>query len=220
MQFRCLLFDLDGTLIDSRADLTNSINLMLQELNADLLPPQQILSFVGEGVRLLVERSLRVSWGNDPGEPQILQAMQIFATQYQDHMLDHTTLYPEVKETLSLLSEIPKAVVTNKQYKFSRAILEGLEIAQYFMAVIGGDSTSERKPAAEPLLEAARLCNARPEECLMIGDTRIDILAGKAAGIKTCGYVNGFRGSEELITAQADYLISSFGELIELVKPA
>lgn len=220
MNFRALLFDLDGTLIDSRADLVTSVNLMLDELSYGTLSATQIISFVGEGIRLLIERSLRACLQHEPQEAQILQALEVYAGKYREHLLDQTRLYPEVAETLQALSHLPKAVVTNKPHEFTLTILDALDVQPHFVAVIGGDSLPERKPSPAPLLEAARLCEVAPEDCLMIGDTRIDMLSGQAAGMKTCGYIAGFRGKEELEAARADFLIERFGELRELVGGA
>ncbi|HYE76176.1 MAG TPA: HAD-IA family hydrolase [Blastocatellia bacterium] len=217
MHYRCLLFDLDGTLIDSRADLTNSINLMLTELGLKNLPDEQVLSFIGEGIRLLVERALRASQNGFTNDAQIENALVVYRRHYGQHLLDQTRLYPEVAETLEALAHLPKAVVTNKPYDFTLPILDGLNLSQHFAAVIGGDSLPERKPSALPLIEAARRCETNIAECLMIGDSFVDVLAGKAAGTKTCGYVAGFRGRAELVEAGADYLIENFGELRQIV---
>lgn len=218
MNFRALLFDLDGTLIDSRADLVTSINLMLDDLGYVTLPAAQVITFVGEGIRLLVERSLRASLQQEPEETQILTALEVYAGKYREHLLDQTRVYPEVYETLTALHSLPKAVVTNKPIEFTKPILEALDLQQHFVAVLGGDSLPERKPSPAPLLEAARLCEVAPADCLMIGDTQIDMLAGQAAGMKTCGYVGGFRGEAELLAAQADFLVTRFGELTALVR--
>ena len=217
MNFRGLLFDLDGTLIDSRADLVTSVNLMLDDLGYVPLPAVQVITFVGEGMRLLIERSLRASLAREPEEDLVLRALEVYRGKYREHLLDQTRTYPEVEDTLEALSHLPKAVVTNKPLEFTETILEALDLDRYFAAVIGGDSLPERKPAAAPLLEAARRCEVAPAECLMIGDTKVDILAGQAAGMKTCGYVGGFRGKTELVTANADYLIERFGELLHLL---
>lgn len=217
MNFRALLFDLDGTLIDSRDDLATSINLMLDELGYQTLPATQVISFVGEGIRLLVERSLCASLQQEPEEAQILTGLQVYAGKYREHLLDQTRVYSEVYETLAALRAVPKAIVTNKPYEFTKTILEALDLQEHFVAVLGGDSLPERKPAPAPLLEAARLCEVAPADCLMIGDSRVDMLAGQAAGMKTCGYVSGFRGKAELQAAQADFLFAYFGELPALV---
>lgn len=220
MKFRGLLFDLDGTLIDSRADIVTSVNLMLDEFGYVPLPATQVITFVGEGMRLLIERALRASLTREPEEALVSHAFDVYRGKYREHLLDQTRPYPEVEETLAALSYWPKAVVTNKPLEFTVTILEALDLHRHFAAVIGGDSLPERKPDAAPLVEAARLCEVAPADCLMIGDTKVDMLAGHAAGMKTCGYVGGFRGQAELVAAQADYLIERFGELRSLLGAA
>jgi phosphoglycolate phosphatase len=218
MNYQCLLFDLDGTLVDSRADLINSVNLMLAELGRTALPDSSIITFVGEGAKLLVERALRATQESAPQNTEIDQALKTFQKHYREHLLDQTRVYPEVEETLDHFPQISKAIVTNKPYEFTMALLEGIGLLRYFKVVLGGDSLRERKPAPQMLLEAARQCETDPLRCLMIGDTRVDIVAGKAAGMKTCGYISGFRGRGELVEAGADFLIERFSELRGLVE--
>lgn len=220
MSYECLLFDLDGTLVDSRADLAYSINLMLAELNRQPLPTGRVLNFVGEGARLLVERALKATQVAMPSPPEIDRALEIFKFYYRRHLLDQTRAYPEVEETLDCLAHLPKAIVTNKPYDFTVALLEGAGLRAHFNVVFGGDSLAERKPSPLMLTEAARVCGARPARCLMVGDTKFDVMAGRAAGMKTCGYVPGFRGRTELAEAGADFLIERFGELRLLVECA
>ncbi len=220
MKSRCLLFDLDGTLVDSRADLVTSVNLMLDELGCMPLLATQVIQFVGEGMRLLIERSLRASLAREPEEALILHALKVYGGKYREHLLDQTRPYPQVAETLEAFAHLPKAVVTNKPYEFTVTILAALDLQRHFVAVLGGDSTAERKPSPVPLFEAARLCEVAPSDCWMIGDTKVDMQAGKAAGMKTCGYVGGFRGKGELVAAHADFLIERFGELRSLLGGA
>lgn len=218
MNYRCLLFDLDGTLVDSRADLINSINLMLAELGREQLPDSRVITFVGEGARLLIERALRATQTVAPQPAEIDQALLVFQNHYREHLLDQTRLYPEVRETLDDLRRLPKAVVTNKPYEFTVALLAGIGLIDDFAAILGGDSLTERKPSPQMLFEAARRCAVEVSGCLMIGDSRVDIAAGKAAGMKTCGFIPGFRGRDELFEAGADYLLERFGELKTLVS--
>jgi phosphoglycolate phosphatase len=217
VKYQCLLFDLDGTLVDSRADLTDSINLMLAELGHERLPDARVIGFVGEGARLLVERALRSTREIEPQRQEVDSALKIFERHYREHLLDRTTIYPEVVETLESLARIPKAIVTNKPYRFTVALLDGIGLRRHFATVLGGDSLPERKPSPQMLLEATRRCSAEPSRSLMIGDSRVDVAAGKAAGMETCGYTSGFRGREELVEAGADYLIERFSELKGLV---
>ena len=220
MSYRCLLFDLDGTLVDSRADLANSVNLMLAELGRAGLPDCRVLGFVGEGARLLVERALAATQEIAPLPSEIDSALEVFRRHYREHLLDYTRVYPEVLETLSRLDGCSKAIVTNKPYDFTLALLDGTGLLPYFDVVLGGDSLPERKPSPMMLLEAARRFGVTPSSCLMVGDTKFDVEAGKAAGMKTCGYIPGFRGRTELAEAGADFLIERFSELQVLVECA
>jgi phosphoglycolate phosphatase len=228
MSYQCLLFDLDGTLVDSRADLINAVNLMLAELGRRSLPDTRVLTFVGEGARALVERALRADQcdetpnhdaNHDPG-CDVDHALEIFRRHYREHLLDHTRVYPGVEQTLARLGHIPKAVVTNKPYEFTIPLLEGVGLSSYFEVVIGGDCLPERKPSPLMLFEAANRCGAQASECLMVGDSRVDAEAGKAAHMKTCGYIPGFRGRTELVEAGVDYVIERFSELCRLVECA
>jgi phosphoglycolate phosphatase len=222
MSYQCLLFDLDGTLVDSRGDLINAVNLMLAELGRRTLPDTRVLTFVGEGARMLVERALMADQNcATPGHDvdyDVDSALEIFRRHYREHLLDQTRVYPGVKQTLAQLSHIPKAVVTNKPYEFTIPLLEGLGLSSYFEVVIGGDCLPERKPSPLMLFEAASRCGALASECLMVGDSRVDVEAGKAAHMKTCGYVPGFRGRTELVEAGVDYVIERFSELCALVE--
>lgn len=218
MNYYCVLFDLDGTLVDSRADLAAAINRMLMELGRQPLPESKAITYVGEGVRLFVERALHET-NEEPSLPavEIDHAIKIYRRHYREHLLDQTRVYPEVEETLEYLAPLPKAVVTNKPYEFTIALLDGIGLSRYFPVIFGGDSVTDPKPSPLMLLEAARSCRTEPSRCLMVGDSRTDIAAGKAAGMKTCGHIPGFRGRTELVEAGADFLIERFSELRELV---
>ncbi len=218
MSYQCLLFDLDGTLVDSRADLINSINLMLLDLGRESLPGARVLKYVGEGARLLVERALRADLNGAMSSCDVDHALEVFKRHYKEHLLDQTRVYPGVKQTLARLDNIPKAIVTNKPYEFTMALLEGIGLSSFFDVVFGGDSLAERKPSPMMLIEAARRCGAEASECMMVGDSRVDVEAGRAAGMKTCGYIPGFRGRTELVEAGADYVIERFSELCALVE--
>jgi phosphoglycolate phosphatase len=210
---RLFIFDLDGTLIESRADICLSLNLALTRMNIPTLPESHISDFIGEGLQKLVERSLREATGREP-EPELVEdTIQLFREEYGRHLLDHTHLRPGVVEALDRLAWASFAVASNKPEVFSRSILEGLGIGNRFCAILGGDSVRSRKPDPEPLLEVMNMCNAHPSETVMVGDSRVDIQAGKAATVVTCGVLGGFRPREELEAAGCDLLI---GNLIEL----
>jgi len=218
MKFGCILFDLDGTLVDSQADLVFAVNLMLSDLGLKTLPHEQIVSFVGEGMLKLAERALKVSISKPLSQPELDAAMNIFLEHYRAHLLDRTVAYPGTVKALRYLSALPLGVVTNKPYDFTMAILTGLGLDHFFKTILGGDSVPERKPSPVPLLNAAAQCHIIPSECLMIGDTRIDIIAGKAAVMKTAGFAGGFRGRAELEAAGADYIFDHYDELLHKVN--
>jgi len=210
---RLFLFDLDGTLIDSRADITASLNLMLARMELPSLSESQVSDFVGDGVQKLVERALRKTTGRDPVDALTQQGMLLFKEAYAAHLLDKTCLCPHAKETLDSLSWAKFAVVSNKPEGFSRRILEGLDIAHRFCIILGGDSVQNRKPDPESLFKAMDFCGAHPSETAMIGDSAVDIEAGKAAGVTTCGILGGFRHAEKLQAAGCDIVIKDLLEL-------
>ena len=218
MKFGCILFDLDGTLVDSRADLVLAVNLMLSDLGFQTLPHDEIVSFIGDGILKLVESALRASTSKPLLKPELGAAVNIFRDHYKAHLLDRTVVYPGTLEALSYLSALPLCVVTNKPYDFTMGILTGLGLARFFKTILGGDSLPERKPSPVPLLKAAAQYHVIPSECLMIGDTRNDILAGKAAGMKTAGFAGGFRGRAELEAAGAEYIFDRYDELLHKVN--
>ncbi|MBV9924766.1 MAG: phosphoglycolate phosphatase [Acidobacteria bacterium] len=218
MRFDCLVFDLDGTLVDSREDLATSVNLALADAGRAPLARERVVGFVGEGVYKLLERSLAASLRRAPAPAEVEAGVRDFKRHYRTHLFERTRPYPGVVETLAHFGRLPLAVVTNKPFEFTLGLLEGLGLNQHFVAVLGGDSLPERKPHPAPLWEAARLCGVPPEKCLMVGDSRVDVLAGRAAGMKTCGFAGGFRGRAELEEAGADFVVERFEELRRVVE--
>ena len=216
---RLFLFDLDGTLIDSRADITCSVNLALARLHLQSLQESSIADFVGNGVWKLMERALCKATDREPKSPLIQEGVDLFQEEYEKHLLDRTRLYPNVKEGLDRLSWAKFAVITNKPEGFSRRILEALEIGGRFSMILGGDSVQKRKPDPEALFKAMDFCNAPSSETAMIGDSAVDILAGKAAGIATCGILGGYRSRNELEAAGCDLIIETLLELADHFRP-
>ncbi len=216
---RLFLFDLDGTLIDSKADIACAVNLALARMNMQPLLESQIAGFVGDGVQKLMERTLWKVTGRRPEGSLIQKAVALFRDEYGQHLLDHTCLYPDVEEGLSHLPWANFAVVSNKPESYSRRILEGLGIADRFCAILGGDSTHSRKPDPSSLLAAMDYCRAVSSETAMIGDSAVDIAAGKAAGAVTCGILREFRQKEYLETAGCDLIIENLGALSKCFCP-
>jgi phosphoglycolate phosphatase len=220
-----MLFDLDGTLIDSKTDLANSINLMLADLHRPLLDEATVGSFVGDGVRVLVHRSLTATNPNHqpPDDDLHAKGIALMHAYYAGEMLKTTKLYPHVPETLDYFKTKRKAVVTSKEVRFTRILLEHFGIAHLFHAIVGGDTVAWRKPDPRPVLEAVKMLNEpgfnlQPAhaESVMIGDSENDINAGRGAGTRTCAVTFGFRTAEQLRVSEPDVIIDRFDQLKDI----
>lgn len=224
-RIRLLVFDLDGTLIDSRLDLIHSVNATLHHIGRPALDGDIIASFVGDGAPALIRRALGDA---DSGDEALLpRAIEYFLSYYRVHKLDHTTLYEGIHETLAKLanssngnpSASPKrqlAVLTNKPVHPSRDIIRVLGLADFFVSVYGGNSFSTKKPDPLGVQTILNETGMQPEESLMIGDSSVDVLTGRNAGMWTCGVTYGF-APHTLESMPPDVLISSPRELGELL---
>lgn len=215
-QVKLLIFDLDGTLIDSRLDLIHSVNAMLRHMGRTDLPGDVIASYVGDGAPTLIRRAL-----GDPRDESVIKAgLEHFLTYYRAHKLDHTHVYDGVKDMLTVLHNSngirrQMAVLSNKPVIPSRAIVEALGLAGFFTHVYGGNSFSTKKPdpkGAQAILKETR---TRPEETLMVGDSSVDVITGRNAGLWTCGVTYGF-APHTLCEAPPDVTIDKPHELAEL----
>jgi phosphoglycolate phosphatase len=205
-----VVFDLDGTLVDSSTDLANAVNALLAELGVNQLPDPQIVSMVGEGAAVLVRRALTAS-GLDPQTPT---ALDRFIAHYNAHLLDHTQPYPGMTETLGrLAARVPLAVLTNKPGYATDRVLEGLGLREYFRETIGGDTSFGRKPSPAGLQHLARAVRANAASVLLVGDSPVDLATARNAGASIClarygfGYrfaADDFRGDESFIDAPLD----------------
>jgi phosphoglycolate phosphatase len=215
---KLLIFDLDGTLIDSRLDLIHSVNATLRHLKRPELPGDVIASYVGDGAPVLVRRAL----GDPKHEGDVKEALEYFLAYYRVHKLDHTHLYPGVKEMLTTVRNCDgirrqMAVLSNKPVVPSRAIVEALGLAEFFSHVYGGNSFPTKKPDPHGVRTILREADARPEEAVMIGDSSIDVITGRNAGLRTCGVTYGF-APHTLCEAPPDVTIDSPQELAELFR--
>ncbi|NIR50109.1 phosphoglycolate phosphatase [candidate division KSB1 bacterium] len=208
-----LIFDVDGTLVDTRQDLSNSVNYARYKLGLTSLETAEVMQYVGEGVRRLMERSLPESL-----QPNVDEAISFFREHYREHCLDFSTCYPGVKETLEYFRQKRMAVISNKPEEFTRSILKGLGIDSYFALIVGGDSLSKRKPDPEPVQHVLKQLETDPERALMIGDGTTDVESGRQAGTKTCAVTYGFRSKEILQAAQPDFMIADIRELRNFVE--
>lgn len=209
-----LIFDLDGTLIDSRLDLAQAVNATRLHMGMPPLENEQVCSYVGNGAPVLIRRAM----GERASEAEVQEALEFFLEYYREHALEQTTLYPGVREALELLDGAGKrlAVLTNKPVKISRAILDGLGVGGRFFQVYGGNSFEFKKPnpiGVEALMNEARVDRART---LMIGDSSIDIRTARNAGVRSCGVTWGFQ-PETLADPAPDLLAGRMEELARWV---
>jgi phosphoglycolate phosphatase len=214
-KIKLLIFDLDGTLIDSRLDLIHSVNAMLKHCGRPELPGDVIASYVGDGAPMLVRRAL----GDPRDEGSVKEALEHFLAYYRVHKLDHTVVYDGIKETLTAIRDanIPRqmAVLSNKPVIPSKAIVEALGLAGFFIHIYGGNSFSTKKPDPKGAQTLLRETKTHPDETLMIGDSSVDVLTGRNAALWTCGVTYGF-APHTLCEAPPDVTVDSPRELADL----
>jgi phosphoglycolate phosphatase len=210
---RLLLYDLDGTLVDTLEDLSASANHMLRTLGSPTISSREVRRHVGRGVRELVRRCLK---SDEPS--RIDDGVRIYLAYYAQHRLDHARLYPGVREALEHFKSRRQAVVTNKPNPFSRDILEALGIARYFIDVIAGNSEFPKKPDPGAVRALMRAEAIGPEETLLIGDSPIDVETARNAGVGVVCLLHGLSDEAELSAASPDALVSDFAELLSLAK--
>jgi len=207
-----LIFDLDGTLVDSRLDLANAVNAMRSHLGMGPLTNERVYTYVGNGAQVLVRRSL----GEQVTDPEVEKALAFFMEYYGAHDLDYTTLYPGVRQSLDRCRDAGKrmAVLTNKPTAMSRHILEGLGVGGHFFRIFGGDSFEQKKPhpiGVETLMQEAGVDRART---MMIGDSSVDVATARHAGIACCGVTYGFQ-PESLADPAPTLLVDSMEQFAD-----
>lgn len=205
---RALVFDLDGTLIDSKIDLALSVNATLEHMGRAPLEPERIYGYVGHGAPMLVRRAL----GIDATDAEVEKGHAYFLDYYRAHMLDNTVTYPGVRDGLVLLKNHPMAVLTNKPVRFSRGILDGLGIGHYFRYVYGGNSFRTKKPDPEGMNHLLRDFGVAPREAMIVGDSEVDVRTAQNAGSWSCGVTYGL-GAEGLLLYPPDLMLDSLVEL-------
>ena len=216
-RIRLLIFDLDGTLIDSRLDLIHSVNAMLKHLGRPELPGDVIASYVGDGAPMLVRRAL----GDPRDEALVKNGLEHFLAYYRVHKLDHTHLYDGIREMLAAVhnsNPTPRkmAVLSNKPVNPSRAIVEAFGLADFFLHIYGGNSFSTKKPDPHGAQTILRETKTRPDETLMIGDSSVDVITGRNASLWTCGVTYGF-APHTLCEAPPDVTVNTPQELADLL---
>ncbi len=214
MPVELIIFDLDGTLIDSSEDIAVCANKTLKAMGHNELGLDEIKQGIGWGVKMLFERLMP---GNSP--QAIEEARGIFLGFYGEAPVVKTFAYPGVTETLNHFRRKNKkmAVVTNKPYGLAERILEELGLSESFGLVVGGDSFENKKPHPEPLERVMKSLNAHPNASVIVGDSPVDCESGKKAGMRTIGVSYGFRGATELIDAGCDIIVDRFPVLKEIL---
>ena len=220
---KAILFDLDGTLIDSAPDLALAINNMLTSLDRPTFHDDLICSWVGNGAAILVKRGLSGSSEIDPNLDNDLceKALQIFLDAYKNNLCVATKLYPYVNVSLKVLKAqgYRLAIVTNKPHEFIAPILTALELDNLFEITLGGDSLSKRKPDPLPLLHICKELNVNVEECLMVGDSKNDILAAKAAKMESIGLTYGYNYGEDIGLHKPEAVFDDFSDIVATLSP-
>ena len=212
-----VIFDLDGTLIDSKRDLADSTNATRVHLGFAPLSEEVVASYVGHGAPMLIRRAL----GAEATDQLVDEGLAYFLRYYFEHMLDKTVLYPGVREALDTLlaAGVPMAVLTNKPIANSNGIVEGLGLSKYFFRVYGGDSFAAKKP--DPVGIEALMIEARAERprTLMVGDSYVDIKTARNAGVKACGVTFGLQ-PESLVDEPPDLLVDDMRDMARYVLEA
>jgi phosphoglycolate phosphatase len=213
---RALIFDLDGTLIDSKTDLIFAVNATLEHMGHAALPEEVVCGYIGRGAAALIRSSL----GDRVTDEQAEEGHEYFLSYYRKHMLDHTVTYPGVREALAELDatrEHRMAVLTNKPVRFSEHILEGLGIAEHFQFVFGGNSFERKKPDPMGVELLLRNFGLEPQAAMMVGDSDVDVMTARNSGVYSCGVTYGL-GMEGMRSTPPDLLLDTLAELPGYVR--
>jgi phosphoglycolate phosphatase len=211
---RALIFDLDGTLIDSKRDLIHSVNVMLRELGRTQLEDETISGYIGRGAPQLVALAL----GNGTSEEEQKQALKFFLGYYEEHKMDTTRAYPGVAETLKELAGLPMAVLTNKPARISVRILNEMGLAKYFRAIYGGNSFETKKPDPLGAMTILSEFGASPGEAMLVGDSEVDVQTARNAGTLAAAVNYGF-GVHDRAAHPADIYLNCFPDLMGYLAP-
>ena len=206
-----LLFDFDGTLIDSKFDIATSVNLTLEELGLPERSVEEIFSFVGDGVK----RLLRLSVG-DGREDRYEAALGIFRSHYIRHCVKTTTFYPGIEEVLMHYRGRKRAIVTNKSPEYTQCIVEGLRATNLFHAVEGARDVTDLKPEPVMLQRVLASLSVSPDQTVMIGDSTNDVRAAQAAGVKACAVGYGYGNREKVLALKPDFYCEGPQDLLNL----
>jgi len=211
MKIKLIIFDLDGTLVNSIADITNALNYAVGPYGFEQLTVERTTGMVGEGVTRLIEKLVGQKATDLKARNLKEVVLKRFLEYYSEHLTDLTVPYPGVPETLEMLGNYRKVVISNKREDLSRRLLENLGLSGYFEVIWGSDSVPEKKPSPAPVIEMLKKISCGPDEAVMVGDSNYDIEAGSAAGVRTVAVSYGYRNVSLL--KDADFIIDNMKEL-------
>ena len=204
-----IMFDLDGTLADTGRDLADAVNHTRAHFDLPALADSLVYANVGRGVEHLLRQSLPKE-----SSEHFQKVMQVFLARYENHLLDATALYPDVRKTLDYFRDKKRVVVSNKVHRLTVAVLRGLGVETEFDAILGGDSALEKKPHPALLNDVLHRFDVPRDRAIIVGDGDTDMEAGKRAGIITCGVTYGLGDRDKLLAAQPDFIIDNLRELL------
>ena len=206
-----IVYDFDGTLVDTLFDIADAVNLSLNELGLRTLSRATIRKYVGKGGERLMAQSI-----DGTGYTDLPRAVELFRRHYSENLMNHTRFYPSGREILDHFRDKKQAICSNKPEDFVRRILESLKSLDYFDAILGGDSVESKKPDPEGLLHLLDRFQCSPEMAVLVGDSPVDIETGKRAGVYTCIVNYGFGNPKEIASANPDCCIDHLSELKDL----
>ena len=212
-EFDLLMFDLDGTLLDTKEDLARSVNLCLKELGLPEKEPSLVYGYIGDGVRKLIGKAI----GFESGQ-EFENAIQVFRKHYMEHLLDTTRFYPGMEAVLKHFKNKLLAVVTNKPADYTARIIDGLGIRDHFSLIIGSVPGGKLKPDPQMLSDVIEDVEVSPKRALMVGDGVNDIIAARSAGAKSCAVGYGLTLPDRLKEASPDYFCNDIMNLIGMIK--
>ncbi|MBI4354182.1 MAG: HAD-IA family hydrolase [Candidatus Omnitrophica bacterium] len=208
-----IIYDLDGTLVDTAEDIAEATNAMLTTLTGNGLPPEEIRQCVGKGLHDLVRRALKTA-----DEALVEQGTRLFGEYYGRHLLDHSRLYPSAVETLQYFRGRTQVVITNKPDPFAKQLLEGLGVERYFASIIATGGAYPKKPDPTAIRQLTTRMRCAPSDVLMVGDSLIDVETGRNAGVFTVILAHGFQDHEDLVAAKPDALVADLSEFLALAQ--
>jgi phosphoglycolate phosphatase len=219
MMFPLILFDLDGTLVDSAPDIAAALNAALAEAGHPTVPAPIVVGYVGDGATKLVERAIAPEERERPGRDEVPDLVERFRHHYAAHVCVRSRLYPDVAETLAQLAEagVRMAVLTNKPGGLARALLRALALDRFFGDVVGDGDGFPRKPSPEAALHLLARAGVAPDRALVVGDGLADIRVGRAAGCPVAAATWGYTERDVLAAERPDFVLESAAEIVALV---